>query len=167
MSLWTKLRDKVVRPVLGAVANAYIPGSGALITTRKDNWTPATLPPSVRVRPGVGAVGQNNNFLPGLAGVAPVLIGGAAVVGRGAAALFRSANVYCRRHPAWCAAAGGLPAIAQMVGNGQLPPIKRARRKGISAGDLRQFRRVAGFLSKWGPVASKLPCRPRKSSRSC
>lgn len=90
-------------------------------------------------------------------GALPAVIGRGAglVVGRGigmATTAARSAMTYCRRHPAWCASIGGLAAVESMIGSGQLPPIKRRRRKGISASDLSKFRRVASFLYKWGPM---------------
>jgi hypothetical protein len=98
--------------------------------------------------------------------LAPGVVAGGSMALRGA---MRAASVYCRRYPMWCSSlAGGLGSVAQMVLNGQLPPVKRRRRKGISAGDLQRFRRVATFLHRWGPMAgSAAPRRTRRSAPRC
>lgn len=131
------------------------PGSGGAPRARPGQGL--VFDPGGWDRPSVGTGGRP---------LVPAVVGGAVVVGRTAQGLFRAANVYCRKHPAWCAAAGGVPAVAQMVGDGRLPAPPKRKRKGISATDLQKFRRVASFLSKWGPVASKLPCKPR-TGRKC
>jgi hypothetical protein len=193
MSIWTKLRDKFVRPVLGLAADRIVPGLGSVITTKRSGrklapylpsapmTRPVTLPAGratgargmVRTSTGgwsdIGGEWRPDSQVPTLPTAGGRLIlGGSSVVGGAAAALMRQAQVYCRRYPLWCAQiSGGVTGVAAMIGMGQLPRIKTSRRRrGISATDLKHFRRVAGFLSKWGPVASKLPCKPRKG-RSC
>jgi len=60
-----------------------------------------------------------------------------------------SAAALCRRNPQWCATIGGLAAVEAMVRSGQLPPVKRRRQRGITATELRNFKRVAKFTSKY------------------
>ncbi len=82
---------------------------------------------------------------------------------RGARAIYNSAATYCRRHPQWCLASGGIGAVAGMIQSGQLPPVKRRRRRGISASDLSKFRRVASFLYRWGPMCAGGARKPRRA----
>jgi len=78
--------------------------------------------------------------------------------------IIRSANVYCRRHPAWCAALpGGIAAVVDLVGSGSLPAIKRRRARGITAGQLSAFRRVSGILNKY----AKTPPVKQATRRKC
>lgn len=111
-------------PQLGGTMGAIAPALGSIFG---------------RVLPGAGAIGG------------AVAVGGMAMRGVGAAA--RAANAWCGRNPAWCVSVGGLPAVLSMVQSGQLPLMKRRRRRGLSGRDLRGFyktsrlmRRVAGTI---------------------
>lgn len=80
--------------------------------------------------------------------------------GYAAGRLAGAAASYCRRNPAWCAAIGGTAAVEGMIRAGQLPMPKRRRGRGITATELRNFKRVAKFTAKYcAPVrrAMKAP----------
>ncbi len=80
-----------------------------------------------------------------------------------AATIARIAMSYANKFPGW-ASAIGLTGIMELVRAGTLPAPKRRRRKGISASDLSKFKRVAGFLYKWGPMCQTKPA-PRRRAR--
>jgi hypothetical protein len=92
----------------------------------------------MKALPGVGAV-------MGSAG----LVGAARTVGYAAGRIYAAASSYCRRNPQWCATVGGMAAVEAMVRSGQLPAPKRRRGRGITATELRNFKRVAKFTSKY------------------
>jgi hypothetical protein len=52
MSLWTKLRDAVIRPIAGTFANTILPGSGALFTAGLNS------PPQSAVYPPYSTAGR-------------------------------------------------------------------------------------------------------------
>lgn len=105
----------------------------------------------------VGAVGQlgarttTSGIMPG-AGLLPAMgalpaIGAAAGtavrVGMvGARAAMRGAITLCRRNPGWCSTIGGTAAVAAMIESGQLPAPKHRRGRGLSARDIRGFRKT-------------------------
>lgn len=102
-----------------------------------------------------------------LPGAGAVLAGGGRMIARGASSVYKSAVSYCKRHPQWCSTVGGIAAVEAMIGNGQLPVIKRRRGRGISATELKHFRRVAKFTSRYcAPTkrAMKAPAMRGKSS---
>jgi hypothetical protein len=90
--------------------------------------------------------------------------GGAIVAG--ARTVARSANVYCRRHPAWCASIGGLPGVVGLLESGQLPPIRRRRGRGLTPKDLRSFRRVANTIKVFCPTVRRVPSRALRGHRT-
>lgn len=86
--------------------------------------------------------------LPGIGagvGVAGLARGAGYAAGR----IYAAASSYCRRNPQWCATVGGMAAVEAMVRSGQLPAPKRRRGRGITATELRNFKRVAKFTSKY------------------
>lgn len=136
-------------PIVGAIAAGTSRARGMPVPTTSVSGFLPSLPAVggavARVLPGLGAAGA-------VAGVAV----------RGASAIARSAATYCRRHPTWCATIGGVAAVEGLVRSGQLPPIKRRRRRGISGRELSSFCRVAGVLKRYGPTASRSRCPRRK-----
>lgn len=102
--------------------------------------------------------------------LSPQAVGrGAAVLVKGARAIPRAAISLCRKYPQWCSTIGGTVAVEALMNSGQLPPPKRRRGKGISAHELRAFKRVARFTSKYcAPVhrAMKAPA-VRHGGKSC
>lgn len=70
----------------------------------------------------------------------------------------RSAATWCARNPKRCALIGGLTAAdAYLSQTGRLPPGDRRRSRGITARELRGFRRVARILHKYtAPVRSAM-----------
>lgn len=101
----------------------------------------STLQPAMAVLPGAGRA-----LMP-LTGAAAGGLGRA--VGYAAGRATRAAMNYCKRNPQWCASIGGMAAVEAMVRSGQLPAPKRRRGRGISATELRAFKRVAKFTSKY------------------
>jgi len=154
MSAWTKIRNTVAVGVAtyyggaaGGAAVAKYQAARSAAHAMEDQSQP--LEPAVNTFTPVASPASKAGYvLPAVGRLAGPL--GAALTGRGVMA---SAMTYCRRHPAWCATIG-LTGVAELVRGGSLPPVKRRRRKGISASDLSKFRRVAGFLYKWGPMCS-------------
>lgn len=161
-----KVLGKVAKPV-GTLAGAALGGPAGAALGGQIGSAFSTS------RPGMGFVagGAGMSSLPPLIRGATTLgtvgaVGGYAV--RGARAIAASASYYCRKYPAWCSTIGGLAAVEAMVGNGQLPPIKRRRRKGITPRDLSSFRRVASLIKSYGPTARKVPssCAPRRTCKT-
>lgn len=101
----------------------------------------STLQPAMAVLPGAGRA-----LMP-LTGAAAGGLGRA--VGYAAGRATRAAMNYCKRNPQWCASIGGMAAVEAMVRSGQLPAPKRRRGRGITATELRAFKRVAKFTSKY------------------
>jgi hypothetical protein len=166
MSLWTKFRDTAVRSVAayytGGASEAYFQAKDARRDAAGINPTPqVTYTPSapstamttVKYEPG----GFNPPVTPGVARRAGPLGGQ-----MGARSIYNSAMSYCRRHPQWCASIG-IGGVVQLITAGSLPPIKRRRRRGISAGDLSKFRRVASVLHRWAPLVTGAKPRARRA----
>lgn len=92
-----------------------------------------------------GAAMPGAGFLPMLGALPAVgAAAGAAVrVGIvGARAAMRGAITLCRRNPGWCSTIGGTAAVAAMIESGQLPAPKHRRGRGLSARDIRGFRKT-------------------------
>lgn len=153
MSVWTSFRDTAVRGVAayytGGASEAYFQARDQQRSAR-DAAGVNTMPVTVtgnQVGPAgtfSGSGGSINDMGP----KAGVVVN----MGRGVAA---AALWYCRKYPMWCASLpSGLGSVLAMVKSGTLPKPKRRRRRGISAGDLQKFRRVAGFLHRWGPMCA-------------
>jgi hypothetical protein len=102
------------------------------------NW--GALQPAAAVLPRIG---------PALLGGATGMAGLARGAGYAAGRIYAAASSYCRRNPQWCATVGGMAAVEAMVRSGQLPAPKRRRGRGITATELRNFKRVAKFTSKY------------------
>jgi len=129
----------------GAMPVSYT-GNGNLVRVGGGSGSFGTLRPM----PGAGT-GQ---ALQGL------MTGGARAAGYAAGRIAASAMNYCRRNPQWCATVGGAVAVEAMIRAGQLPAMKRRRGRGITSVELRNFKRVAKFTSKYcAPVrrAMKAP----------
>lgn len=172
--VWKGVRS-VAAPVIGSAiggpAGAIV---GGLLAGSSQPRVPAAPPPSFPpAMPGTGLV---NGFQPAMAVLPRTLtplvpqIGRAAGVAvgaglAGARAIARSAMTYCRRHPQWCSTIGGIAAVEGLIRSGQLPPIKRRRARGITATELRNFKRVTKTLNKWCKVAP--PTRRAKGGRAC
>lgn len=119
------------------------------------SYMASMLPSLGRVIPGVG------RSLPALGRAA----GGMAV--RGAKSVYNAAASYCRKHPAWCQTIGGIAAVEAMIGRGELPLPKRRRGRGITATELKHFKRVARFTSKYcAPVRKAMSSRALRG-KSC
>lgn len=183
MSLLKKIVGAVrsVAPVLGTVVGGIYGGTGGAALGGKIGSalqkapapSSAALPQlasySSAAAPG-GPMTMMAAFpsLPSIGGAIARVLPGAGAVGtmavRGASTVWRSANTYCRRNPAWCAQIGGTAAIAAMIQQGQLPPIRRRRGRGISGTEFRAFRRVHKVLSTF--CAPRMKIR-RKGGRAC
>lgn len=100
---------------------------------------------------GGGPAMAGGMIMKALPGVGAVM-GGATLArsaGYAAGRIWSAASSYCRRNPQWCATVGGMAAVEAMVRSGQLPAPKRRRGRGITATELRNFKRVAKFTSKY------------------
>jgi len=142
----------VVNPLAGAVAGIV----GAI-------GTKAPVMTALPFFPPLPTIGRA--ILPG----AGALVGGIAGAGvRSARAITNSAVTYCKRHPQWCSTIGGIAAIEAMIGQGQLPVIKRGRGRGISASDLRKFKRVSRVLSRYcAPTKRAMRAPAMRRGASC
>lgn len=168
MSLFKKIRKgfkKVFKPA-AQVAVGSIPGIGPTLSSVVFNGG-AKMPPPVSgfVGGAIGAGSMLPRVIPGIGAAAGRVAVGTAV-GAGVRALSpttiaRSAVAWCRRNPAWCASIGGTAAVEALVRSGELPPVKRRRARGITANELKAFRRVASIVRQHAPTARKVPCKPR------
>lgn len=144
--------------LLGDIGRAVLPGVGAVIGAQFPSFGSAAgqaigsslaqISAAHRMAP---AAGPQTVAFPALGAIAGT-VGRAAGIAVGAVSLgvravSRSAAAYCRRNPAWCAQIGGVAAVAALVQNGQLPPMRRRRARGITASEFRGFRRVHATLS--------------------
>jgi len=146
---------------IGSFAKAALPTiapfvPGPLGALAKIGAAGITARGATAVMPGAGAVSSFLPALPTIARGAGMVVGTGVRLGRNVAA---SAMTYCRRHPGWCAAAGGLGAVEGMISSGQLPPIKRRRARGITGVELKNFRRVSRVLDRW--CKTPAPRKPR------
>jgi len=154
---WKSVRG-IVAPVIGTAIGGPMGGAlgsvlaggasrGAVPAPSFINHT--TLPSAM---PG-GSFQQTAGILPALPALgralAPGLVGGAVRVASSARRIAAGAASLCRRNPQWCATIGGMAAVEALMRSGQLPVPKRRRGRGITATELRNFRRVARFTSKY------------------
>jgi len=131
---------------VGAAAGAVVSGS-----LSKTGTAGALMPVSLGALPGIGAA----------AGTAVRI--GVAGVRTGA----QRAAAWCKANPKSCAALGGAAAAEAVLDAGGLLPgmkKKRYRSRGITASQLKGFRRVHGVLSKFCAPRMKIrrraaPCR--------
>lgn len=180
MSIFSSIVKKIA-PVAATVGK-FIPGIGTAVSMAGTAATayyaaksavPAAPAPAFSNQmvpmPGIGTMGMFPSSL-GRALTPLAGVGGAAVrVGvAGAKRVYQSAAAYCRKHPGWCQTIGGIAAVEAMIQNGQLPAMKSRRGRGITATELKNFKRVARFTSKYcAPVrrAMSAPAVRRKSCR--
>lgn len=142
-------------PSIGVATGSAIGGAiGRTFMSPRSGSSVGMVQPAAGVIPAMGA-------LPGLArlgGLAGTAVAAGVI---GVRTVARSAAMYCRRHPAWCSQIGGVAAIAAMIGDGTLPPIKRRRARGITASEFKGFRKVHRTLS--GFCAPKMRIRRKRS----
>lgn len=102
-------------------------------------------------------------------GLSPATVGRAAGVAVGAARNVGKAAVnLCRKYPQWCSTIGGTVAVEALLHSGQLPMPKRRRGRGITAGELRSFKRVAKFTSRYcAPVHRAMKAPAVRGGKSC
>lgn len=81
----------------------------------------------------------------------------------GAKAAMRGAIQLCRRNPGWCSTIGGTAAVAAMIESGQLPAPRHRRGRGLSARDLRGFRKTVKLIRA---TAGSVGLRGRTRGRS-
>lgn len=170
-------RSILSNPVATKMA-AVIPGIGtgiALAGTAYQAYSALKTPAAGSVSPGAGSVmalPQMGSFQgAGMMGLSPQVIGrGAAAVVKGARAIPRAAISMCRKYPQWCSTIGGTVAVEALLSSGQVPLPKRRRGRGISAHELKAFKRVARFTSRYcAPVhkAMKSPAVRRHRGATC
>ena len=157
-SVWKSVRG-VVAPAIGAMVGGPIGGVlGSALAGGGSAAAPRVSIPTSTIGfndsygafPGTPAMGRVLPALPGAGralgnALAP---GGAYAAGRAAGRLTGQAMSWCKRNPAWCSSIG-LAGIEAALASGQLPKLKRRRTRGISGAELRAFRRVVRFTSKY------------------
>lgn len=174
-SLVSGVKKVISSPVVRAVAPALGPigvGISALGTARAA-YESMKAPPAF---PGVGGMNgiSSASMFPALPGVGSLLpavgrvAAGAARIGVvGAKRIYSSAASYCRKHPGWCQTIGGVAAVEAMIQRGELPAMKSRRGRGITATELKHFKRVARFTSKYcAPVRKAMSSRALRG-KSC
>lgn len=184
MSLLSKLIQRIA-PV-AATFGKLVPGVGTAVSLAGTAATayyssrsgPGAIGAQV-IQPGVGPSMPSPitmGMFPGMTSIGralpaiPALVGGAARIGvTGAKRVYSAAASYCRKHPQWCSTIGGIAAVEAMIGRGELPIPKRRRGKGISATELRNFRRVVKFTSKYCAPTKRAMRAPamRRGRSSC
>lgn len=179
MSIFSSI-VKNIAPV-AATLGKFIPGIGTAVSLAGTAATAyyAAKQSAPPVAPGGGfqaqmvAPGMSLGSLGSLGRVSlPALssfAGGAVRVGvAGARRVYSAAAGYCRKHPQWCSTIGGIAAVEAMIGRGELPIPKRRRGKGISATELKNFKRVAKFTSKYcAPVHRAMRAPAVRGGKSC
>ncbi|HEX2980673.1 MAG TPA: hypothetical protein VHO48_10460 [Anaerolineaceae bacterium] len=130
--------------------------------------------PAAPSMPGLGTIMPQGMTMGGmqLGGALPAIgrVGGTLVRGgvAGAKRIYSSAASYCRKHPGWCQTIGGIAAVEALVQQGQLPVMKSRRGRGITATELKNFRRVARFTSKYcAPVRRAMSSKAVRRGASC
>ena len=172
---WKSVRS-VVAPVIGTAVGGPVGGAlGSLLGgSGSRGAVPApSLAPMPSAMPGAGF--QPAAFalpaLPALGGaaarLAPAVIGGAVRVASSARRIAAGAASICRRNPQWCATIGGLAAVEALMRSGQLPVPKRRRGRGITATELRAFKRVAKFTSKYCAPVRRAMSAPAVRGSKC
>jgi hypothetical protein len=139
MSLFKSIGGAIKRvvssPAVAAAATVFNPAIGGALTAAQ------RLMPQRVVGPGL-----SGSLLPAM-GALPAIAGGVARIGiAGARSAMRGAIQLCRRHPQWCSTIGGTAAVAAMIESGQLPAPRHRRGRGLSARDLRGFRKTARLM---------------------
>lgn len=186
MSIFNKigsLAKKVISSPIVRAASPILGGPiGVALTTASTAYgayQALKTPAAGAVLPGAGSVtafpsmpslsaGMMSSLSLGGLGAGAVMGAGRAVIA-GGRSVARSAANLCRKYPQWCTTIGGTAAIEALMHSGQLPVQKRRRGRGITATELRNFKRVARFTSKYcAPVrkAMKAPAM-RRGSRTC
>lgn len=179
---WLSSIVKKVAPVAATVGK-FIPGpigtAAAAVGTVASAYYGAKAVGNVGsaapVIPGAGQQLTTAGMFPSLGGVGtalgrslPALAGGAVRVGvAGARRVYSAAAGYCRKHPQWCQTIGGIAAVEAMIGRGELPIPKRRRGKGITATELKNFKRVAKFTSKYCAPVRRAMSAPAVRRASC
>lgn len=131
---------RVVAPVASVIPGGQAIGATAAVLGRLG--ARSSPPPSFSAALPVPGLGM----LPTLPAVGGAVVAGGALVARSAAAIGRAAVHWCRRNPAWCSSIGGTAAVASMIRDGTLPMPRRRRGRGLSARDVRGFRRTTRLI---------------------
>jgi hypothetical protein len=144
------------------VPSAIAPQVSAAPPASPPNWgafQQVSTMPAMAVLPRLG---------PGLVAGGSALAGASRAVGYAAGRIYAAASSYCRRNPQWCATVGGMAAVEAMIRSGQLPAPKRRRGRGITATELRNFKRVARFTSKYcAPVRRAMSAPAVRGRKRC
>lgn len=170
-------RSILSNPIATKVASV-IPGIGtgiAIAGTAYQAYSALKTPAAGAVSPGAGSVmalPQMGSFSSaGMMGLSPATVGrGAAAIVKGARAIPRAAISLCRKYPQWCSTIGGTVAVEALLNNGSIPLPKKRRGRGITAHELKSFKRVARFTSRYcAPVhkAMKSPAVRRHRGATC
>lgn len=147
-------------PVGGAIGGAV----GGAIAAKQVAKTSAIS--GAAVMPGAGVMSAGMFPSLSLTGTGVRAAGGMVVAG--AKRVYSAAAGYCRKHPQWCSTIGGIAAVEAMIGRGELPIPKRRRGKGISATELKNFRRVAKFTSQYcAPVRRAMTTKAVRRGARC
>jgi hypothetical protein len=177
MSLFSSIRkigSTLLKSPLAKPALAMVPGVGtalALGATAYQAYSSIKSPMAGAVMPGVGSslsLPQLGSYsLMGSLSPGVIAGGGRALVAGGRAAARGAVNL-CRKYPQWCAGIGGTVAIEAMMNSGQIPIPKRRRGRGITAGELKSFKRVARFTSRYcAPVHRAMKSSAVRGGKSC
>lgn len=162
MSFFRKIAQ-IAAPIVGGVFGGPAGAALGLQVSGALAKQPAPMalsgPTLVSTQSGSAVFTQAMGALPQLGRALPMIGAAGGLVVSGARAAMRSAQVYCRRHPAWCAQIGGTAAIMAMIESGQLPPVPRRRGRGITPKDLKSFRRVANLVRGYCPTVRRIPSR--------
>lgn len=130
----------IAAPALGTLYGGPVGGAlGAAVGQAAQKPVPSTFAP-------VGTQPAGLVALPALPAVGGAVVAGGRLLAAGAGAVARGAVAWCRRNPAWCASVGGTAAVGAMIQEGRLPMPRRRRGRGLTARDLRSFRRTVRVI---------------------
>jgi len=162
---------RAAAPILGGPVGIALTTAGTAYSAYQAAKSMSAAPPAF---PGIGGLtpmpGAGVNFA-GMGSLIPAVgrVGGtlARVGVAGAKRVYQSAASYCRKHPGWCQTVGGIAAVEAMIQSGQLPATKSRRGRGITATELKNFKRVARFTSKYCAPVRRAMSAPGVRRKSC
>lgn len=162
---------RAAAPILGGPIGVAISTAGTAYSAYQAMKAPPAFPGVGGMNGGGVSTAGMFPSLPGIGSLIPTAtrVGGVAVRAgvAGAKRIYSSAASYCRKHPGWCQTIGGIAAVEALIQNGQLPAIKSRRGRGITATELKHFKRVARFTSKYcAPVRKAMSSRALRG-KSC
>lgn len=154
---------------VGKAALAMVPGVGPILAgaaTAYSIYEGLKSPSTPSAGPG-SSLSPMPSLSMGLVSPGAVASAGRVVM-TGARAAAKGAVNLCRKYPQWCSTIGGTAAVEALIHSGQIPAPKHRRGRGITAHELKAFKRVARFTSRYcAPVHRAMKAPAVRKGASC